>query len=112
MKKSSLRDTLPLGFVDQQLKQGPLENIEDFSNRIQSHLIQQLSEIEQAALKEELPVIRPLAKSIQMGLNVLNDHSQDELLIRIQSLCGKMRSIHEVEECIQKLLEQTKALRQ
>ncbi len=107
MKKSSVRDSLPLGFIDQQLTKGPLENIDDFTSRIKQHILQQLDEIQQATLKDELPVIRPLAKSIQMGLHVLNDHSADEVLDRIQKLCGKMQSIHEIEACIALLKNQT-----
>ncbi|MEN9334940.1 MAG: hypothetical protein RLY35_2120 [Bacteroidota bacterium] len=107
MKKSSVRDSLPLGFIDQQLTKGPLESIDDFTARIQTHLLQQLNEIQQAALHDELPVIRPLAKSIQMGLHVLNDHRADEILDKIQKLCGKMQSIDEIKESIVTLISVT-----
>ena len=111
MKKSSVRDSLPLGFVEQQLTKGALENLEDFTLRIQRHLVQQLDEIQQAALKEEIPVIRPLAKSIQMGMHVLNDHVADGVLEKIQMLCGKMQSLHEIEESIVQLQQCTQHLR-
>ncbi len=111
MKKSSVRDSLPLGFVEQQLTKGPLENLGDFSSRIQKHLVQQLNEIRDATLHEQIPVIRPLAKSIQMGMHVLNDHSADEILDKIQLLCGKMQAIGEIETCISLLQEKTQHLR-
>jgi hypothetical protein len=103
MKKSSVRDSLPLGFVEQQLTKKPLESLDDFTARIKLHLIQQLTEIKQASLREELPVIRPLAKSIMMGMHVLNDHSADDLLEEIQLLCGKMQDWKEIENCISEL---------
>jgi hypothetical protein len=111
MKKSSVRDSLPLGFVEQQLTKKPLESLEDFTTRIKTHLVQQLSEIKQASLKEELPVIRPLAKSIMMGMHVLNDHSADALLHKIQSLCSKMQDWKEIETCITELCEMTQQLK-
>jgi hypothetical protein len=110
MKKSSVRDSLPLGFVEQQLTKKPLESLEDFTTRIKRHLIQQLSEIKQASLKEELPVIRPLAKSIMMGMHVLNDHSADALLQKIQLMCSKMQDWKEIENCITELCELTEHL--
>jgi hypothetical protein len=110
MKKSSVRDSLPLGFVEQQLAKGPLESLGDFTSRIQKHIVQQLNEIQDAALHEQIPVIRPLAKSIQMGMHVLNDHSADEILDKLQLLCGKMQSIGEIENCIALLQEKTQHL--
>ena len=112
MKKSSIRDSLPLGFVEQQLTKGALENLDDFTFRIQRHLVQQLDEIQQAALQDEIPVVRPLAKSIQMGMHVLNDHSADDVLDKIQELCGKMQSLNEIEECISILQQSTQHFRE
>ncbi len=112
MKKSSIRDSLPLGFVQEQLTKGALENLDDFTLRIQQHLVKQLNEIQQAALKDEIPVIRPLAKSIQMGMHVLNDHSADDVLDKIQNLCGKMQSLNEIEESICTLQQCTQHFRE
>jgi hypothetical protein len=112
MKKSSIRDSLPLGFVEQQLNKSALENLDDFTLRIQRHLVHQLDEIQQATLKDEIPVIRPLARSIQMGMHVLNDNSADEVLDKIQKLCGKMQSLNEIEESICTLQQCTQHLRE
>ncbi len=102
MKPIKTKGILPLSFVDDKL-QHPLHDAEDLMARLIQHVNEQLSELKMATKKHELPSIKPLAESLQNGMNILDFHKADDTLLKIQEKAAKLQDDQELGDFIEKV---------
>ena len=99
MKTPKTKGILPLSFVNEKL-QHPLNDADDFMHRISQHVDEQLEELLAATAKHELPSIKPLAESVQNGMNILDFHLADNALNKIQDKAAKLQDDEELSALI------------
>ncbi len=102
MKPIKTKGILPLSFVDDKHKH-PLSDADDFIERMMQHVDEQLSELKMATKKHELPSIKPLAESLQNGMNILDFHKADDTLLKIQEKAAKLQDDQELADLIEKV---------
>jgi len=99
MKPIKTKGILPLSFIDDKLKH-PLQDADDFLIRVLKHVEEQLLELKLATQKHELPSIRPLAESVQNGMNLLDFNEANDALNKIQDKAAKLQDDQELADLI------------
>ena len=103
MKPVKTKGVLPLSFVNDKLQQ-PLQDAEDFVVRMQAHVEEQINELQDQRLKHSLPSLKPLAESIQNGMNILDFHLADTALVLIQQKSARLEDDHELQSLIDQVV--------
>ncbi|MBM3428886.1 MAG: hypothetical protein FJX95_08905 [Bacteroidetes bacterium] len=103
MKRPKIKGVLPLSFVNDKLKH-PLVDADDFIDRVNKHVDEQIAELKLATVKHELPSIHPLAESVKNGMNIMDFHLADNALKKIQNKAAKMQDDQELNDLIQEVV--------
>lgn len=105
MKARKTKGILPLSFVQDKLQQ-PLQDTEDFLDRMQVHVEEQITALQDAQLRHSLPSLKPLAESVQNGLNIMDFHLADAELSQIQQKSSRMEDDEELQVLITRVVAQ------
>jgi hypothetical protein len=111
MKARKTKGILPLSFVQDKLNE-PLQDTEDFLSRMQVHIEEQITALQDAQLKHSLPSLKPLAESVQNGLNIMDFHLADVDLFQIQQKSSRLEDDEELQALIVRVVEHWKTFKE